>query len=158
MEGEGGKDFTSLGSKGSVLLWCLWHGLLTEEALGTFGTLRMENNQTGSPMVSPARLRVAIMGGPTFPKHGKLQGSTWKGTSWLELSGISAMNSNQMYEANQGHKIEKSNSYSNLMARSKHVNRWDQKSSRCSQVYQIVANCYISFRSNNNTHPNLSGH
>ena len=50
--------------------------MLTGEALGTFETLGMENNQTGSPIVSPGRLRVAIMGRPTFPKDGKLQGST----------------------------------------------------------------------------------
>jgi len=44
-------------------------------SIGAFGTFGIENNQTGSPIVSPGRLRVAIMGGPTFPKHGKVQGS-----------------------------------------------------------------------------------
>jgi len=50
--------------------------LLTGEALGAFGTFGMEKNHTRSPIVSPGKLRVAIMGGPTFPKHEKLQGST----------------------------------------------------------------------------------
>ena len=65
-------------------IWDIWNG-------------KQPNRKPDS---EPGRLRVAIMGGPTFPKHEKLQGSTLKGISWLELSGISAMKSNQMYKAN----------------------------------------------------------
>ena len=74
-EEEGEKDFACVECKGCVSVWCLWHVLLMGEVLGAFGTFGMENNQTKSPIVSPGRLRVAIMGGPTFPKHGQLQGS-----------------------------------------------------------------------------------
>ena len=54
--------------------------LPTGEALGAFGTLGMENNQTESPIVSLGRLRVAIMGGPTFPKDGKYKDPHEKGS------------------------------------------------------------------------------
>jgi len=76
-EEEGEFFFIGVESKGSMLMWCIWHVVLTRETLGAFGTFGMENNQAGSTIVRPERSRVSIMAGPTFPKHGKVKGSTW---------------------------------------------------------------------------------
>lgn len=60
--------------------------MLTWEASGAFSTNGLVKNQTGSPTVNPGRLRVAIMCGPTFPKHEKAQGSPWTGVPFVGSS------------------------------------------------------------------------
>ena len=52
------------------------------EEIGAFKMVGVENNQTESPIVSPRSCKVAIMGGPIFPKHGKVRGSPWTGMPW----------------------------------------------------------------------------
>jgi hypothetical protein len=69
-------------------------GVLTYKAIGAFEALeRFEitgvgNNQTGNPIVSSERLSVALHGGPTFSKEGKVKGSPGKGVPPLVFPGV----------------------------------------------------------------------
>lgn len=99
-EEEGrGEYFTGEECKGLTLVGCPWSKVISWEALGAFEETIVENNQTSSPIVNSGRFRVAIMGGPTFPKHVKSQGSPWIGVPWLVLSRISTINSKLNLEA-----------------------------------------------------------
>ncbi len=61
------KDLTCVESKGSTWVWDPEHAGYDEE---TSRLLGLENNQTWRPIVSPGKVRVAIIRGPTFPKQG----------------------------------------------------------------------------------------
>jgi hypothetical protein len=76
--------------------------VLTSEALGAFEALvkvditEVGSNQTGNLMVSPRRLSVAMHGGPTFPKEGKVKGSLGKWVPSLVLPRIDAIDTDSI--------------------------------------------------------------
>ena len=90
---RGGEYFMGEESKRLTLIWCSWHVVPMWEVVGEFRMVRVGNNQIGSNIVSPRSCRVAIMGGPIFPKHGKTQGSPWMGVLWDVSLGFFAMKS-----------------------------------------------------------------
>ena len=53
----------------------------------TLGITKVENNQTGKPMVNPGKDSVAIYGAPTFPKEGNGLGFPSRERPWLVGSG-----------------------------------------------------------------------
>jgi hypothetical protein len=72
-------------------------GFLSYEALGAFKELGIfdiigvGNNQTSSLIMSPGRHSVAMHGGPTFLKEGKVKGSSRKGVPPLVLLRVDAI-------------------------------------------------------------------
>ena len=76
-----------------MFVWFPWHNVIYWEASREFETTRVEKNQTDSPRVNLKRFRVAIMGEPTVPKHGKEQGSLRIGVPCLVTLGTFAIKS-----------------------------------------------------------------
>ena len=74
-EGERGEDTSGKEGGGFTGGWCSRKGELTSETQGGIGITRLENKHIGNPIVNLGRLKVAMIGGPTFPNEGKTKGS-----------------------------------------------------------------------------------
>ena len=48
----------------------------------TLGTIKVENNHTGKPMVNPGKGNVAVYGAQAFPNEGNGPGLPSKGKRW----------------------------------------------------------------------------